>query len=255
MSQTFRHPDILEIARSEGKVTVDDLARRFGVTPQTIRRDLADLANAGRLSRVHGGAIMPSGIRNIVYEERRQLNSAAKEAIARTCAAMIPNDACIFMNIGTTTEALARELTGHENLIVVTNNINVAQILGVTGKCQIVLTGGTLRPADGGIVGSMAAAALDGFKFDLAIIGCSGVDADGDLLDFDQQEVIVSQRALARSRGHILLADHSKFTRTAPVCITRLSTIHTVVTDAPLPPELSALCDSAGTDIRVTPAD
>ena len=255
MSQTFRHPDILDIARSEGKVTVDGLAQRFGVTRQTIRRDLTDLANAGRLTRVHGGAILPSGIRNIVYEERRQLNSAAKEAIARACAAMIPDDACIFMNIGTTTEALARELTGHANLIVVTNNLNVAQILGSTGNCRIVLTGGTLRPADGGLVGDMAAAALDGFKFDLAIIGCSGIDPDGELLDFDTQEVIVSQRALARSRGHILLADHSKFTRTAPVCIAGLGDIDTVITDTPLPVGLTTLCDDAGTDILVAPAE
>ena len=250
MSQTFRHPDILEIARSEGKVTVDGLADRFGVSVQTIRRDLTDLANAGRLTRVHGGAILPAGIRNIQYEERRQLNSDAKRAIARTAAGMIPNDACIFLNIGTTTEALAQELSGHENLIVVTNNINVAQILGQNQNCQLVLTGGTLRPADGGMVGDMAAAALEGFKFDLAIIGCSGVDADGDVLDFDPQEVIVSRRALARARSSVLLADRSKFTRTAPVCITALSRIDTLVTDAPVASELAHLCDTLDTDLR-----
>lgn len=251
MSQTFRHPDILEIARSEGKVTVDGLAQRFGVSVQTIRRDLTDLANAGRLTRVHGGAILPSGIRNIVYEERRQLNSTAKEVIARTAARMIPNNACIFLNIGTTTEALARELGTHENLIVVTNNINVAQIFGANARCQIVLTGGTLRPSDGGLVGDMAAATLDSFKFDLAVIGCSGIDPDGELLDFDLQEVIVSQRALARARSSIVLADGSKFTRTAPIRIASLADVDTIVTDAPLPTGLQSLCASADTEIHV----
>lgn len=249
MPQSFRHPDILEIARSEGKVTVDGLAERFGVSVQTIRRDLTDLANAGRLTRVHGGATLPSGIRNIVYEERRQLNSAAKEAMARTAARMIPDNACLFLNIGTSTEALARELTGHENLVVVTNNINVAQILGANETCQIIVTGGSFRPADGGLVGEIAATSLESFKFDIAIIGCSGVDADGELLDFDLQEVIVSQRALARSRRSILLADSSKFTRAAPVRIATIGNIDTVISDAPLPAALMARCASSGTEV------
>ncbi|WP_299849806.1 DeoR/GlpR family DNA-binding transcription regulator [uncultured Roseovarius sp.] len=255
MPQTFRHPDILEIARAEGKVTVDGLAERFGVSVQTIRRDLTDLARAGRLTRVHGGATLPSGIRNIVYEERRQLNSAAKEAIARTAAQMIPYNACIFLNIGTSTEALARELIGHENLIVATNNINVAQILAANKNCQITLTGGSFRSGDGGLVGEMAAASLENFKFDIAIIGCSGVDTDGELLDFDPQEVIVSRRALERSRGSILLADSSKFTRTAPVRIASISQIDTIISDKPLPTELSERCASLDTEIQITKTD
>ena len=105
MSQTFRHPEILEIARREGKVTVENLAERFGVTLQTIRRDLTDLAELGRLERVHGGAVLPSGTTNIAYEERRSLNHEGKAAIARACAARIPRDASIFLNIGTSTEA------------------------------------------------------------------------------------------------------------------------------------------------------
>ncbi|HDR27905.1 DeoR family transcriptional regulator, partial [Rhodovulum sp.] len=90
MSQTIRHPEILEIARREGKVTVEGLAEHFGVTLQTIRRDLSNLAEAGRLERVHGGAILPSGTTNIGYEERRSLNQGAKRAIARACAARVP---------------------------------------------------------------------------------------------------------------------------------------------------------------------
>jgi DeoR family transcriptional regulator, glycerol-3-phosphate regulon repressor len=90
MSQTFRHPEILEIARREGKVTVERLADHFGVTLQTIRRDLSDLAETGRLQRVHGGAVLPSGTTNIAYEERRSLNHDGKAAIARACARASP---------------------------------------------------------------------------------------------------------------------------------------------------------------------
>ena len=107
MSQTIRHPEIIEIARRDGKVTVEDLSAHFGVTLQTIRRDLTDLAEAGRLERVHGGAVLPSGTSNIGYDERRQLNAEAKDAIGAACARAIPNKCSVFLNIGTTTEAVA----------------------------------------------------------------------------------------------------------------------------------------------------
>ncbi|MFN3497306.1 MAG: DeoR family transcriptional regulator, partial [Pannonibacter indicus] len=93
MSQSFRQPEILELARQQGKVTVEELAAHFGVTVQTIRRDLADLADSGRLERVHGGAILPSGVSNIGYEDRRSLNREAKAAIAEACAKAIPENA------------------------------------------------------------------------------------------------------------------------------------------------------------------
>ncbi len=149
MSQTFRQPEILDIARRDGKVTVEGLAGHFGVTLQTIRRDLADLADAGRLERVHGGAILPSGVANIGYEERRVLHHDAKTAIARACAAEIPDNIALFLNIGTSTEAVARELLGHANLMVVTNNMNVANILAANPGCEVIVTGGHLRRADG----------------------------------------------------------------------------------------------------------
>ncbi|CAN0590694.1 unnamed protein product, partial [Ectocarpus sp. 12 AP-2014] len=166
------------------------------VTLQTIRRDLTNLADLGRLERVHGGAVLPSGTTNIGYEERRALNARAKQAIARACAERIPNGVSLFLNIGTSTEAVAQELLHHENLMVVTNNMNVANILVANTSCEILVTGGQLRRTDGGLVGKLAAETIRQFKFDLAVIGCSALDGDGDLLDFDIQEVSVSQAIL-----------------------------------------------------------
>ena len=225
MSQTFRQPDILEIARAEGKVTVEDLAERFDVTVQTIRRDLTELANAGKLERVHGGAILPSGVTNILYDERRRLNEAGKAAIARACARAIPDGASLFLDIGTTTEAVAHELLDHRNLMVMTNNMNVAQILLANKECDIVVAGGALRRADNGLVGNLTARNIENFKFDYAILGCSALDDDGDLLDFDIQEVVVSQKLLQCSRSTFLVADHSKFQRSAPMRIGSLRDI------------------------------
>lgn len=242
MSQSFRQPEILEIARRDGKVTVDALAAHFGVTLQTIRRDLTELAEAGRLERVHGGAILPSGVSNIGYEERRALNQEAKTAIARACAAEVPENISLFLNIGTSTEAVARELLGHRNMLVVTNNMNVASILAANPDCEVIVTGGNLRRSDGGLVGTLAAETIRQFKFDLAVIGCSALDRDGDLLDFDIQEVGVSQTILRQSRRTFLAVDHSKLKRSAPARIASLAELDCVFTDRPLPPELMRLC-------------
>ncbi|NCQ23012.1 MAG: DeoR family transcriptional regulator [Rhodobacteraceae bacterium CG17_big_fil_post_rev_8_21_14_2_50_63_15] len=254
MSQTFRLPDILEIARTEGKVTVDDLAERFDVTVQTIRRDLTVLANSGKLERVHGGAILPSGVTNILYEERRRLNEPAKAAIGRACAAAIPHDASIFLDIGTTTEAVARALIDHRNLMVVTNNIHVAQILLANRDCEIIVAGGALRRSDNGLVGNLTARAIENFKFDFSILGCSAMDEDGEMLDFDVQEVIVGQTLLTRSREVFLVADNSKFQRNAPVRIGSLRDVDQMFTDAPLPAALAETCARWGTNVHVVSA-
>lgn len=250
MSQSFRQPEILDIARREGRVTVEGLAEHFGVTLQTIRRDLTDLAEAGRLDRVHGGAVLPSGTSNIGYEDRRSLNTEAKAAIARRCAADIPDDCALFLNIGTSTEAVAAELLNHRDLLVVTNNINVANTLAANPACTVIVAGGSLRRSDGGLVGPLTMETIRQFKFDIAVIGCSALDQDGDLLDYDIQEVGVSQTIIAQSRRTFLVADQSKFQRSAPARIAALADIDTFYTDAPLPAPLAARCRDWG--VRVT---
>ncbi|MCA3487861.1 MAG: DeoR/GlpR transcriptional regulator [Rhodobacter sp.] len=242
MALSFRQTEILDIARSEGRVIVDQLADRFGVTLQTIRRDLADLSDAGLLDRVYGGAVIRKGVANIGYQERRRLNDEAKAAIARICARAIPDNSSLFLNIGTTTEAVARELLGHRNLTVVTNNMNVANILVANESCEIMVAGGVLRRSDGGLVGDLTAQFIEQFKVDFAVIGASALDADGDLLDFDLQEVRVSQALIRRARRTFLVADASKFQRSAPVRIVSLRDIDTLYTDKPLSPELAAQC-------------
>src|SRR5690606_19997447 len=119
MALNIRQMEILDLARATGRVGVDELAERFDVTLQTIRRDLGELADHGMLDRVHGGAVMRSGVSNIGYEERRRMNEDAKAAIARACAAEIPDNCSVIINLGTTTEAVARELQHHRNLTVI----------------------------------------------------------------------------------------------------------------------------------------
>ena len=242
MSSSFRHPEILEIARRDGKVSVELLAQHFGVTLQTIRRDLGELADHGMLDRIHGGAVMRSGVSNIGYAERRRMHEDAKAAIARACAARIPDNSSIIINLGTTTEAVARELLGHRNLTVITNNMNVANILVGNDSCEIVVAGGALRRSDGGLVGDLTTEFMAQFKPDYAIIGASALDADGDLLDFDMAEVRVSRAIAGLARKCFLVTDISKLERSAPVRIISMSDLDTVFVDRPLPDALMRKC-------------
>lgn len=250
MTQSFRHPEILAIARREGRVTVEDLARRFGVTLQTIRRDLTDLAEAGQLDRVHGGAVLPSGTVNLDYEDRRALNAPAKAAIGAAAAGRIADGSALFIGLGTTTEAVARALLPRRGLLVVTNNPTIAAILTPT-DARVVLTGGTLRRADGGLVGSVAVETIRSFRFDIGITGCSALDPAGDVLDFDIEEVVVSRTILAQSRSAMLVADQTKLRRAAPARVADLTDFRTFVTDRPLPPALARRCREAGTDLVI----
>lgn len=249
MSDTSRQTTILTAARQNGKVRATTLSKDLGVAVQTIRRDLRDLCASGLLERVHGGAVLPLGTRNIDYHDRRALNRDAKHRIAARTARMVPDSASLFLNIGTTTEAIARALRNHTGLKVVTNNLNVATTLIDTPDCDVIVAGGQLRPADGGLVGDLAALAIERFKVDLAIIGASAIDLSGDLLDFDAEEVRVSRAILAAARKTIVVADKSKFTRKAPVKICSLRDVDAFITDG-LPSEgLAMACADWGTQV------
>lgn len=254
MALNLRQTEILCIARSEGRVVVEDLAQRFDVALQTIRRDLTDLAEAGYLERVHGGAIPRAGVTNLGYDQRRSMNEAAKAAIGRACAALIPHSCAIILNLGTTTEAVARELLGHRNLTVVTNNMNIANILLANPSCDIMVAGGALRRSDGGLTGDLTSAFFGQFKVDFAIIGTSALDPDGDLLDFDLTEVGVSRAILRQARQSYLVCDHSKVGRSAPALLGSVSDLTGIVTDRPLPPELARRCVEWNTAVHVAAA-
>ncbi|MCE6949805.1 DeoR/GlpR family DNA-binding transcription regulator [Cereibacter sphaeroides] len=251
MALNFRQTEILEIARSEGRVIVEQLAERFAVTLQTIRRDLTELADAGLLDRVHGGAVLRTGVSNIGYEERRRMNEAAKAAIGRACARAIPDNSSMIINIGTTTEAVARELLNHRNITVVTNNMNVANILAANPSCEVMVAGGQLRRADGGLMGDLTVQFIEQFKVDFAIIGTSALDRDGDLLDFDLAEVRVSKAILRQSRQRFLVTDASKLDRKAPVRLASLEELDAVFTDHALPEDLMRRCESWSTTVTV----
>jgi DeoR family glycerol-3-phosphate regulon repressor len=226
-----RHSEIIELAKDSGRVLVDELATHFNVTPQTIRKDLNDLCEQRLLSRIHGGALFPSGIENMEYEARRKIAADEKDAIGKAAARIIPDNASLFINIGTTTEAVSNALLDHSGLMVITNNINVANRMRVYPSIEVVIAGGVVRGSDGGVVGEAAVDFIRQFKVDYAVIGASAIDHDGALLDFDFREVKVAQAIIANARQVILVSDRTKFERTAPVRIGHLSQVDTFITD------------------------
>lgn len=242
---TPRQSEILDRARRAGRVDVDGLAADFDVTPQTIRKDLNELCERGMLQRVHGGAVLPSGIANYAYDARRQLAAEEKRRIGLRAASLIPDNASIMLNIGTTTEQVARALRQHDGIMAITNNINVANILRAAPAVEVIIAGGQVRASDGGIVGEAAADFIRQFKVDYAVIGVSAIDHDGALLDFDYREVKVAQAIMANARHVILVADATKFERTAPVRIGHLSQVNTFITDTCRHDTVRTICRDA----------
>ncbi|WP_280138993.1 DeoR/GlpR family DNA-binding transcription regulator [Devosia insulae] len=248
---TQRQDDIMALARQHGRVDVDSLALQFAVTPQTIRKDLNELCDRKLLNRLHGGAAYPSGVSNYAYEARRMLAAESKRRIGLAAAAMIPDESSLILNIGTTTEQVAMALRRHTGLMVVTNNINAANILREVPSAEVVIAGGVVRHADGGVVGEAAVDFIRQFRVDYAVIGASAIDADGTLLDFDFREVKVAQAIIETARKTILVADAMKFERTAPVRIGHLEQIDVFVTDQAPSPAIAAICAASGVELHI----
>jgi len=249
MMFSARQAEIMALAKEQGRVLVDELAARFAVTPQTIRKDLNDLCDARALNRIHGGAVFPSGNENVKYEARRSMAATEKQAIGRAAADLIPDNSSLFINIGTTTEAVGDALVDHKELMVITNNINVANHLRIFPSIEVVIAGGVVRGSDGGIVGEAAVDFIRQFKVDFAVIGVSAIDEDGALLDFDFREVKVAQAIIANARHVILVSDASKFERTAPVRIGHISQVQTFITDHCPSDSIRTIC--AEQDVRI----
>ncbi len=253
MTPNPRQSGLLDEVRARGSVSVEALADKFGVTLQTVRRDVKLLADEGLLARFHGGVRVPSSTtENIAYRQRQQLNEQAKQRIARAVAKAVPENCSLIINIGTTTEAIARELLRHKGLRVITNNLNVAAILSDNPDCEVIVAGGVVRSRDRGIVGEATVDFIAQFKVDIALIGISAIEADGTLRDFDYREVKVARAIIEHSREVWLAADHSKFNRPAMVELARLDQIDVLYTDAEPPEPFPALLAEAGVTCQVT---
>jgi DeoR family glycerol-3-phosphate regulon repressor len=247
-----RQTDIVALLRESGRVAVDELAAQFEVSPQTIRRDLNEMSETRLIVRVHGGAIIASGVENLAYDARKLVAQSHKRLIGEAAARLIDDNSSLFINIGTTTEEVAKALAGHTGLLVITNNLNVAAELYRNSAIEVIVAGGSVRASDGGIVGATTVDLIRQFRVDTAVIGISAIDPDGTLLDFDIREVQVARAIIENARRVILVSDSSKFSRSAPALIGTLADVDILVTDRLPSPAIAELCRAHDVEVVET---
>lgn len=248
-----RQEKILELVQRQGYVGVEALSQRFSVTPQTVRRDINQLSDMGLIERHHGGAGVSSSVQNVAYTTRQVLCLDEKRRIATILAEHVPDHASLFINIGTTTEEAAKALLDRNGLRIITNNLNVASIMCSNPSFEVIVAGGVVRSRDRGIIGEPTIDLISQFKVDVGIIGISGIDSEGILLDFDYREVRVAQAIIENSRRVFLVADHTKFGRNAMVRLGQIDQISALFTDRAPPEPIRELLDNNGVEVFVAP--
>ena len=229
---TDRQRAILEMTERQGFVTVEGLAASFAVSPQTVRRDIIALDKAGLLQRFHGGAgsVGAGDTLRLGHTRKQSIDVSAKREIGRRVAALIPNGAAIFLDVGTTLEATAEALNGHDGLHVFTTSL-LAALRFDHHRHEVQVIGGRLAGQDGSLVGEAVMCQLARLRLDYALIGCSGIEPAGRVVDFDLGKIAVKRAAMDTAAAAVLLATREKFGRSARAEIAGLSDFAHVVTE------------------------
>lgn len=239
-----RHADILKILDSSGTVTVAQLANLLGVSTETVRRDLRPLVEDGAVHRMHGAVSLTGPTAEAPFRRRMRENAPAKQAIAARVAATILDGQTVMLDTGTTTSFIARALTGHRRLRVVTNSMDVARTLAVTGGNRVFLTAGEVRPDSGAALGPAAVAHVLQFRADVAVISAGGVDALA-VTDYDPDEAEFARALLTCAPRRVVATDATKFGRRGLVAVVGFDGMDELVTDA-APPAVIASAMAAG---------
>ncbi len=246
-----RQDQIINLVRDQGYASIEMMADKFGVSQQTVRRDIIYLSEKNLLQRHHGGAGLPPGIDSLAYSNRRIRNAQQKSLIGNAIAARIPNGASLFIDIGTTMEAVAKALTGHEGLRVITNHIGVVSILCENTDFEIILSGGLVRNRDRAITGETTTEFLRQFRVGYGIFGIGSITDDGHMLDYDYRDAQASRAALRISRHKIAAADHSKFNGDAMMPFAHVSEVDDFVTDTAPPSAIADAIKQGGTELFI----
>jgi DeoR/GlpR family transcriptional regulator of sugar metabolism len=247
---------IVEEVQRRGAVRVSDLTRQFGVSEMTIRRDLDLLVQQGVVDKVHGGATTPraSSTEEPGFEAKWLQQQKEKEAIARAAARQVKPGTAVGLSAGTTTWTLAHELREIPGLTVVTNSIQVAEVLyGGTADQTVVLTGGVRTPSDA-LVGPVAVAALRSLHVDLLFLGAHGVDPTTGLTTPNLVESETNRALVASARHVCVLADSSKWGTIGLSTFADISEIDLFVTDNGLPERARAALSEAVGSIEIVEA-
>jgi len=246
-----RQDGLVQLLERLGYASVEQMAELFDVTTQTVRRDISELAVAGRIRRYHGGAALSPAIDAVTYRQRRIDRIEAKRRIAVRVGQLVRDGSSIFLDAGTTCEAVAEVLAEKSNLKIVTYNLHAATLLSERSNFTIAIPAGFVRNVDGSVLGDGAVDFIRRFRFDAAIISVSGIEIDGRMADDDYNEVSLVRTAIGLSRSVILAADNSKFGQSGLVELCNLRDVSVLVTDAAPSAEIRAIIDDGAVDLQL----
>lgn len=248
-----RQRAILAAVRERGFATIETLAREFDVSMQTVRRDIIHLSDARLLQRFHGGAGAGADRVRLGYAEKSSSAFSEKQRIGAAAAGLLVECASVFLDVGTTVEAVARALarSARRPMRVITTSLPVATALAQCEAIEVFVAGGTLRGLDGSLIGDAAVSAIGRFKVDAAVIGCSGFDSDGSLMDFDLDKIAVKEAAMANASRVLVAADRTKLSRQALVRIKIPQRRATLITSARPPRKLAEAFEKMGLAITL----
>jgi DeoR/GlpR family transcriptional regulator of sugar metabolism len=245
-----RRSKILEVVNARGSVSVNDLHRSLDVSQETIRRDITKLSSDGRLRKTHGGALALDHAEPI-FEERMAVNIEGKRAIGKIAADMVTDDCSVLIDSGTTTLCLAEFLVERRKLTIYTNDMHIAQRLSGRNENRVLLTGGEVLASEGALLGRDATVMLNNYYPDFAFVGVTAMASNPWLMDYTREAAELRTQMLSQARTKVLLADHSKFERTAPVQVSGLETVDIIITDIPLSEKMQAGLSKLPAEIRV----
>lgn len=224
-----RHNEIVQRLRAAGSVSVGELANIFGVSHETIRRDLKLLAENGHLDVVHGGAAR-RGMMEPSIAQRGEENAEGKAAVAREAARLVPEAASVLIDSGTTTAALCQELVGRPGLTIFTNSLNHALALCRVSGNRVVMLGGEIDSNDEATFGTGTSTGIDAVRVDIAFIGVGGFAEDGGMTDYSITAAETRGKMILAGRAY-LLADQTKFARRTPFRIPNMDKCVGVIVD------------------------
>ena len=253
-----RHGRILDLLRSNGVATVAEIAQTLAVSEMTVRRDLVGLDQAGRLSRVHGGAVARPSADPIAMDDEEPTFAArlerrrdAKARIAAAAFSIIASSRTIALDVGTSTFVLAEFLKELSHAKIFTNSLRIANVLASAAP-DVYLPGGRVRGEEMAISGPDAIAQFEALWFDVALIGVSGVTTEG-LFDYSPEDTEMKRVYLRCAGRRIVLCDSSKFRRMSLVKVGALAEVSTLITEAPPPPDVADALTRDGVEIVVAP--
>lgn len=245
-----RRSKIMSVLYDKRSILVQEAAASFGVTEETVRRDLKALESQGLLSRTYGGAVLADDTRiEAPLEIREGINIAGKDSIGRYAAGMVNDGDTILLDASTSSLYVAKHIKYKKNLTVITNAERIILELSNCDDMTLISTGGILRKKSLSYVGRAAENAISNYYANKLFFSCKGFSPKRELTDSNEQESEIRKTMIRCSSQVIFLCDHTKFDKVGYVNTAKLSDISTIITDAPLPDTWAEFL--AGSPVRI----